>query len=242
MPENARVYIIWPPDGEVIHGGFWIRMGLSGAGVAPAGTAKANTGHHHLLVDTDLPPMNEPIPNDKNHLHFGLGQTEARINLPPGKHTLQLLLGNEDHIPYDPPLYSKKITVTVLPGTEQAQTDKPYVYIGWPQDGMTVPTHFKVWFGMRNYGMAPAGVSKVGTGHEHLLVDTDLPPLNEPIPNDHNHLHFGLGQTEAVIDLAPGTHTLQLLMGDPDHIPQNPPIMSKKITIHVVGPRVPPPP
>ena len=119
MPADAKVYILWPPDGAVIKGAFWVRMALSGAGVAPAGVDKANTGHHHLLVDTDLPPLDQPIPNDHNHLHFGLGQTEARLNLPPGKHTLQLLLGDIDHIPHDPPLYSKKITITVVPGGPQ---------------------------------------------------------------------------------------------------------------------------
>jgi hypothetical protein len=114
MPENAKVYIIWPQDGQVIHGGkFWIRMGLSGAGIAPAGIEKANTGHHHLLVDVDLPPLDREIPNDKNHLHFGLGQTEARLDLPPGRHTLQMLFADEGHLPHNPPLYSKKITITV---------------------------------------------------------------------------------------------------------------------------------
>ena len=115
MPENARVYILWPPDGAVIRGGFWLRMGLSGAGVAPAGIARPNTGHHHLLVDTELPPLDQEIPNDRNHLHFGLGQTEARLELPPGRHTLQLLLGDENHVPHRPPLYSQRITVTVTP-------------------------------------------------------------------------------------------------------------------------------
>jgi hypothetical protein len=114
MPDNAKVYIIWPADGQVIHGGkFWVRMGLSNAGIAPAGIAKQNTGHHHLLVDTDLPPLDQPILNDKNHLHFGAGQTEAQLDLPPGRHTLQLLLGDDKHIPHTPPLYSKKITVIV---------------------------------------------------------------------------------------------------------------------------------
>lgn len=114
MPQDARVYILWPPDGQVIKGGFWVRMGLSGAGIAPAGVQKPNTGHHHLIVDADLPPMDQPIPNDHNHLHFGLGQTEARLDLPPGRHTLQLLLGDENHIPHQPPLYSKRITITVV--------------------------------------------------------------------------------------------------------------------------------
>jgi len=113
---DAKVYFIWPADGQVIHGGkFWVRMGLSNAGVAPAGVEKANTGHHHLLVDTDLPPLNEEIPNDKNHLHFGLGQTEAHLELPPGKHTLQLLFADDAHMPHNPPLYSRKITIIVIP-------------------------------------------------------------------------------------------------------------------------------
>ena len=116
MPPDAKVYIIWPHDGQVIPGGkFWVRMGLSDGGVAPAGVVKDNTGHHHLLVDCDLPPLDQEIPNDKNHLHFGLGQTEAHLELPPGKHTLQLLFADEAHVPHDPPLYSKKITIIVPP-------------------------------------------------------------------------------------------------------------------------------
>jgi hypothetical protein len=116
-PNNAKVYIIWPPDGAVIRGGkLWVRMGLRNAGVAPKGVQMANIGHHHLLLDTDLPPLDEEIPSDRNHLHFGGGQTEARLeDLPPGEHTLQLLLGDHDHVPHDPPIYSKKITITVPP-------------------------------------------------------------------------------------------------------------------------------
>lgn len=113
-PANAKVYIIWPKDGQVINGGkFWLRMGLRNAGVAPAGIAKKHAGHHHVLIDTELPELDEPIPSDANHLHFGGGQTEARISLPPGQHTLQILLGDHTHIPHNPPLYSEQITITV---------------------------------------------------------------------------------------------------------------------------------
>jgi Domain of unknown function (DUF4399) len=113
---DAKVYIIWPADGQVIPTGkFWVRMGLSNAGIAPAGIEKANTGHHHLLVDVDLPPLDDVIPNDKNHLHFGLGQTEAHLELPPGRHTLQLLFADDSHVPHNPPVYSKKITIIVPP-------------------------------------------------------------------------------------------------------------------------------
>lgn len=111
---GARDYIIWPKDGQVIRGGkFWLRMGLNNMGVAPAGVAKPKTGHHHVIIDAPLPPFDEPIPSDKKHLHFGAGQTEARISLPPGRHTIQLLLGDAEHKPHNPPLYSKKITVVV---------------------------------------------------------------------------------------------------------------------------------
>lgn len=113
-PKDAEVYIVWPQNGAVIHKGkLWVRMGLRNMGVAPKGVKVANTGHHHVLIDTELPPAGEQIPSDRNHLHFGAGETEARIELPPGKHTLQLLLGDAEHIPHDPPVYSKKITITV---------------------------------------------------------------------------------------------------------------------------------
>lgn len=116
-PADARVYIVWPKDGMVIHGGkLWVRMGLRGMGVAPAKVNVPNTGHHHLLVDTELPPLGEPIPSDRNHLHFGGGQTEARLeDLAPGRHTLQLLFADHQHVPHDPPLHSEKITIVVPP-------------------------------------------------------------------------------------------------------------------------------
>jgi uncharacterized protein DUF4399 len=108
------------------------------------------------------------------------------------------------------------------------------VYIGWPNDGEVVKTRkFKVWFGLRNMGVAPAGVDKENTGHHHLIVDADLPPFDEPIPNNEHYLHFGKGQTETMLELPPGQHTLQLIMGDKDHIPFDPPLFSKKITIVV---------
>jgi hypothetical protein len=144
------------------------------------------------------------------------------------------------------PLYSQTPPNTPAPAAADSgfkRSPAPadaYVYIGWPNDGQTVhTTHIKVWFGTRNFGVAPAGTNRPNTGHHHLLIDTPLPPLDEPIPNDKNHLHFGLGQTETYIDLTPGTHTLQLLMADGDHIPHDPPLMSKKITIHVVAPATP---
>jgi len=110
-----------------------------------------------------------------------------------------------------------------------------WLYIGYPQDGAVVTANkpFRVWFGLRNMGVAPKGTDVKNTGHHHLLIDTEPPPMTESIPNDRNHLHFGAGETEARVELPPGTHTLQLLLGDKDHIPFDPPVMSKKITITV---------
>src|SRR6476659_596322 len=104
------------------------------------------------------------------------------------------------------------------------------------QDGTTVPPNLKIYFGLRNIGVAPAGSDRENSGHHHLLIDTELPPLDQPIPNDFNHLHFGAGQTETEITLKPGSHTLQLLMGDKDHIPHTPPVMSPLVRVRVVDP------
>lgn len=114
-PKNAYLYIGWPNNGEVIHStNFKVWFGLRNMGVAPAGVEKAFTGHHHLIIDAPLPSMDEEIPSDHNHLHFGKGQTETRLTLPPGKHTLQLLLGDYNHVPHNPPVVSQKITITVV--------------------------------------------------------------------------------------------------------------------------------
>jgi hypothetical protein len=111
-PEGAKVYIITPEDGATVPRTFVVRFGLSGMGIAPAGADLPKTGHHHLLVDVDtLPPLDQPISADI--LHFGGGQTETQLTLPPGDHSLQMLLGDKNHIPHDPPIVSERITITV---------------------------------------------------------------------------------------------------------------------------------
>ncbi len=113
-PDGAEVYFITPHDGETVTSPFVVRFGLKGMGVAPAGVDKPNTGHHHLLIDMEQPvDVNQPLPANDHVRHFGGGQTETQISLPPGKHTLQLVLGNYLHVPHDPPVESKTITVTV---------------------------------------------------------------------------------------------------------------------------------
>lgn len=112
-PEGAKVYIISPGNGETVTSPVTVVFGLSGMGVAPAGVEKEHTGHHHLLIDAPLPDMDLPIPANDNYKHFGKGQTEAVIELAPGKHTLQLLLGNFIHVPHQTAVASEVIEITV---------------------------------------------------------------------------------------------------------------------------------
>ena len=114
-PPGAMVYFINLKDGDAVTSPFKIQFGLSGMGVAPVGVQTPNTGHHHLLIDTQLSPerMKEPIPVDAQHRHFGGGQTEVMLTLPAGQHTLQLAIGDFVHIPHNPPVVSSAITITV---------------------------------------------------------------------------------------------------------------------------------
>ncbi|POA29432.1 MULTISPECIES: DUF4399 domain-containing protein [unclassified Pseudomonas] len=113
-PAGAKVYIVSPADGATVDKTFKVRFAVEKIALAPAGDQTPHTGHHHLLIDVNqLPAENMPIPADANHLHFGKAQTETEVTLTPGKHTLQLELGDKNHVPFDPPIVSKKITVTV---------------------------------------------------------------------------------------------------------------------------------
>ncbi len=116
-PADAKVYFVNLEDGAEVESPFKVEFGITGFGITPAGTkgkVRHKAGHHHLLIDIETSPdMDQPIPNDSQHIHFDQGETEAVVELPPGRHTLQLLLGDEDHEPQDPPLISKKITIIV---------------------------------------------------------------------------------------------------------------------------------
>jgi hypothetical protein len=112
-PEGAKVFFITPKDGATVTSPVHIEFGIEGMTVVPAGDQTPNSGHHHLLVDTPLPDLSMPIPKDAQHIHFGDGSTSTDLELSPGKHTLQLLLGDYRHVPHDPPVYSKPITITV---------------------------------------------------------------------------------------------------------------------------------
>jgi hypothetical protein len=112
-PADGKVFIVSPKDGETVTTPVKVVFGISGMGLAPAGEKNDTAGHHHLLIDTDLADPSVPIPADEKHVHFGKAQTEASVALPPGTHTLQLVLGDYLHIPFDPVIASPKVTVTV---------------------------------------------------------------------------------------------------------------------------------
>ena len=115
-PAGAEVYIASPKDGATVKSPVTVVFGLKGMGIAPAGIKFDNTGHHHLLIDSDLPAdLSQPLAASEKSVHFGKGQTEASVTLPPGKHTLQLVLADYLHTPHDPPVMSKKITIEVKP-------------------------------------------------------------------------------------------------------------------------------
>jgi hypothetical protein len=170
------------------------------------------------------------------------------LTLTPGPHTLQLLLGDYQHIPHDPPVMSKPIHVTAVAeradaGAAQSslqRTPSPpdaAVYFVYPKKGERIYPSSTIRFGLSNMGVAPAGVNRANTGHHHLLIDVETPPLDKAIPSDLNHLHFGAGQTEKKITLKPGKHTLQLVLGDYQHVPHDPPVASERIEVTVIAPR-----
>ena len=111
---NPKVYFINLEEGDRVESPFLIQFGLSGMGIAPAGTDRANTGHHHLLINVNDIDLSKPIPSSSNHIHFGGGQTESLVNLMPGDYSLQLVLGDMTHTPHNPPIISQRINITVI--------------------------------------------------------------------------------------------------------------------------------
>lgn len=236
-PPGARVGFTDLKDNDRVPGRFLLRMTVSEMEVAPAGENRRNAGHHHLLIDVPVPPLDEPIPADFNHIHLGGGQTETEISLPPGRHTLQLLFADHDHVPHNPPVVSERITVEVMPDADdKPRTASPAgarVFFVNLKDGATIQTRTRVRFGIEGMSLVPAGTRSDTGGHHHLLIDTEPGPPDQPIPADYNNIHLGNGQTEVVVTLPKGPHTLQLLLGDRNHVPHDPPVMSKKITVYV---------
>ncbi|MDA1347393.1 MAG: DUF4399 domain-containing protein [Chloroflexi bacterium] len=222
----GNVGFLEPADGAEVVSPFNVRMSAEDVTVEPASKGvRDGYGHHHIVVDASLPPLDRPIPSDEQHRHFGKGQTETTLDLPPGQHTLRLLFADGSHEPYDPAVTDTiKVTVTERRGVSFAE----------PQDGIEVTSPFVVKMGTDGMVVEPAaeGVN-AGRGHHHIVIDTDLPPVGQPIPSDDQHRHFGKGQTETTLDLPPGEHTLSLLFADGNHSPYAP-ALTDTVTITVV--------
>ena len=222
---RSAVSFTQPEDGAEVASPFTVKMSATGVRVEPASEGvNEGAGHHHIVVDADLPPAGRPVPSDAQHLHFGKGQTEAVLDLPPGEHTLRLSFADGHHSPYDPAV-TDTIKVTV--------TGRSAVSFIQPQDGAEVVSPFTVKMSATGVRVEPAseGVNE-GAGHHHIVVDADLPPAGRPVPSDAQHLHFGKGQTEAVLDLPPGEHTLRLSFADGHHSPYDPAVTDMiKVTV-----------
>ena len=113
--EDSRVFFIKPSNGDVVDKTFEVVFGISGMTLAPAGTYDSGTGHHHLIIDAPLPDLSMPVPANTQYLHFGKGQDKTMLTLEPGKHKLQMILGDGNHIPHSPPIYSEIIEIEVKP-------------------------------------------------------------------------------------------------------------------------------
>jgi hypothetical protein len=172
----------------------------------PAGEVHEHAGHLHVMVDVPCVTPGQPIPKDAQHLHFGKGQTEAKIDLQAGEHTLCLQAGDGAHTALD---LTDTITVTV--------DDTPSVAITEPAADATVTSPVAVKLAAYNFTVEPAGEVHPDAGHLHVMVDVPCVDPGQVIPKDDQHVHLGQGQTEASLPLAPGQHTLCVQAGDGAH-------------------------
>ncbi|CAN5502302.1 hypothetical protein BH10CHL1_BH10CHL1_20880 [soil metagenome] len=223
-----RVFFREPTNGATIPVTTTVVMGAEGLKVEPAGAVEAGAGHFHILEDTDFIPAGEVIPNDATHLHFGKAQLTTPITLTPGIHVLHLQFANGEHIALDGPQYRDTITVTVVAGAP-AQS----VHFVTPLNDATVPEKFAVTMAATGLLVEPAGEPQANAGHFHILVDQDFVPAGEVITKDAEHLHYGLGQTQATLDLKPGKHTLRLQFANGTHIALDGPQYRDEITVTV---------
>ena len=212
---NNSVSISEPSNGAKISGPVKVCLSTSGVSVEPAkmGVNKGK-GHHHLLVDVDLPKnLSKPIGKDANHIHMGDGSKCKKLNLPAGKHTIRALFAKGNHVPYDPAL-TAKVSIEILSS----------VTITSPPKGAMVTGPVKVCLETSGVEVEPAkmGVNK-GKGHHHLLVDVDLPKnLSKPIGKDANHIHMGDGSKCKKLNLPAGKHTIRALFAKGNHVPYDP--------------------
>jgi len=219
---DNSVSISEPLNGAKISGPVKVCLSTSGVSVEPAKMGvNEGKGHHHLLVDVDLPKdLTKPIGKDANHIHMGDGSTCKKLNLTAGKHTIRALFAKGNHVPYNPAL-TAKVSIEILSS----------VTITTPPKGAMVTGPVKVCLETSGVEVEPAkmGVNE-GKGHHHLLVDVDLPKdLTKPIGKDANHIHMGDGSTCKKLNLTAGKHTIRALFAKGNHVPYNPTLTTEVI-------------
>ena len=211
-PVLPEVFFRQPTSNAIVPPTFVVKMGAVGVTVDPSGEVAPESGHMHILVDTDFIPAGEIIPTDEQHLHFGDGSLEAELTLAPGEHTLHLQFADGLHTALEGDEYRDTIIIFVEEGApEQA------VAFFDPLDGTTVTSPFEVVMTATGLIVEPSGDVNDGAGHFHILVDTDFIPAGNVIPTDEQHLHYGKGQTTIPLELEPGEHTLRLQFADGLH-------------------------
>lgn len=228
---DAKVFFIWPTDGAKVPTTFDVVFGVQGMTVTPAGQDidDRTKGHHHIIIDGGPTPLGGVVPADEKNIHYGKGQTQAELTLPPGKHTLTMQFADGAHRSFGEKL-SQTITVEVVD-----LGAKPKVMFLEPADGAKVQSPVKMKFGLEGLKLRPAmedPVEKI-SGHHHVVLDDDPVPLGKVVPADAKHIHYGKGETEAELALPPGKHTLTLQLADGAHLSYGEKL-AHTITIEVV--------
>ena len=227
---QAKVQFAAPPNGATVFEDVHVVFNVTGMQVSPAGkdAADKTKGHHHVIVDGAPIPAGQPVPKDATHIHYGKGQLEGDLKLPPGKHKLTMQFADGNHLSYGPDL-SATIEVNVVKGPEKPAK----VYFVGLKDGAKVKSPVALKFGLDGLKVRPAGedVLDYTSGHHHVIVDGAPIPAGQPVPKDATHIHFGKGQTEAKLELKPGKHKLTLQLADGAHKSYGPKFSS---TIEVI--------
>lgn len=213
---EEKVFFVSPMDGATVFSPVFVKFGVQGKEVRPAGQEIMNPafGHHHLVIDGGAVAKGTMVPMDPQHIHYGKGQTETTVELQPGEHTLTMQFANGAHLSYGEPL-SATIKVTVVPTPE-----KLGVAFKNLEDGAKVKGEFEIQFDVFGMEIKPAGedLKSKTTGHHHLIIDGKPIPTGELVPMNDTHIHFGKGQTSTKLTLAPGPHTLTLQFADGAHL------------------------
>ena len=201
-----------PTSNAIVPPTFVVKMGAVGVAVDPSGDVVPDSGHFHILVDTDFIPAGEVIPDDEQHIHYGDASLDTELTLPLGEHILRLQFADGLHTALEGEEYRDTIVVFV----EEDAPDQAVAFFE-PLDGTTVASPFEVVMTAAGLIVEPSGEVNDGAGHFHILVNTDFTPADEVIIDDAQHLHYGKGQTTVSLDLEPGEHTLRLQFADGLH-------------------------